>query len=85
MPTVLRLQFYPPPRGIACFEIKKMNFINTVCIQRADYLCTYKASLTQVCMHIVSKKLEGSSPMGNDRSPGSQHNVWRYIMMLKGR
>ena len=19
-----------------------------------------------------------SSPMGNDRSPGSQHNVWRY-------
>ena len=26
--------------------------------------------------------------MGNDRSPGSQHNVWRYMyefMMFKGR
>ena len=33
----------------------------------------------EIKMLILSWSKTTSSPMGNGRSPGSQHNVWRYI------
>ena len=58
-----------------------MNKINRVFLegQNPAFWCIFNQNDSQkINQCILDDPIKISSPMGDDRSPGSQHNVWRY-------
>ena len=69
--------------SLKCFVMRKSGiFFNLTHKLQSVYVPGYtNKDMSKVNIKVIEYPFQNSktsSPMGDDRSPGSQHNVWRY-------
>ena len=59
--------------NVALWESKVTNVVSMQCHLKLLMICKTVKMVEERENYVLT-----SSPMGNDRSPGSQHNLWRH-------